>query len=156
MKTETLMTALGEHLFDEQLQLTNIADYGLRWEDLVSGAVPLPGHGAFFELKFEGKVSGPRLNGHLVGVDYMEVRADGAFNLHIHGTITTDDGARIAVAEDGVLYRPTDDSGIAQFRLTMRFGTGSPKYAWLNQAHVWCIGQANWNTGEVTAKGYGS
>lgn len=154
MRTESQTTSVGEHLFDEQLQLTNIADYGLSWGDLVSGATPLPGQGAFFELKFDGTVSGPRLHGHLVGVDYMEVRADGKFNLHIHGTITTDDGERIAVAEDGVLYRPKDESGMAQFRLTMRFGTGSPKYAWLNQAQVWCIGQANWNTGEVTARAF--
>jgi len=42
----------------------------------------------------EGSSSGPRLKGTLTDVDYLQMRADGRTDLHIHAEITNEDGEK--------------------------------------------------------------
>ena len=58
----------------------------------MSGQAPPPGEGARFDVYFEGPITGAKLRGSVKGVDYLHLRADGRFQLHIHAEITTDDG----------------------------------------------------------------
>lgn len=139
-------------LFEEHIHLTNISDYGLAWNDLVSGKVSPGPEGARFDLAFEGEVEGPGIKGIIKGVDYLEVRADGKFMLNIQAHVMTDDGVRIAVKEDGILY-PSDE-GKAFIQLNLQFTTHNPKYAWLNDVQGWGIAAVNMLRGEVKVSVY--
>lgn len=154
-KTEVTMP-VNEHLFDEAVHLTGLTEYSVSWEKLTTGQADLPAEGARFDIAFEGSFEGPKLKGTIVGVDYLQVRADGRFQLDMQASLTTDDGEKIAVYEDGILIAPDpdDEARIAQLRLNFRFTTASPKYAWLNQVQGWGRGTVDWNTGQVEVQVY--
>lgn len=151
MKTQEQTASVGELLFEEKLRLTNIVDYGVTWQDLVSGQASPNQAGIPFDLAFEGTLTGDKIRGAIKGIDFLEVRADGRFNMHIHATITTDDGTRIALREDGLLGIPSDGSN-ASVRLALRFLTASPKYAWLNNRIAWAHGEADTKNATVDVK----
>lgn len=141
-----------EHLFDEEISLTGITDFGVSWEDLTSGKAELPPQGARYNIAFEGKVFGDKINGDIKGVDYLYVRCDGKFELNIQASILTDDGVMIHVHETGVSKPNTD--GTAKLNLNLSFSTNSEKYDWLNQKQVWAVGEVNMIHGNVSMKCY--
>jgi hypothetical protein len=141
-------------LFEEKIQITGITEYGVSWKDLLAGKAAVPPEGANFDLAFEGSMDGPNLKGSISGIDYLYVRPDGRFELHIHACITTHDGERIAFYEDGVLTPSEDNPGIAALRLNMKFSTSSPKYTWLNKIQGWGVGQANTQNAEAVINAY--
>ena len=121
-----LAIPVSEYLFDESVQLTGITEYGVSWEKFVSGETSLPREGARFDIAFAGTLEGPKIKGRIEGVDYLLVRADGRPQINLQASITTDDGEKIAVEEDGILF-PDPDAGpsMAQLRLNMRLTTAS-------------------------------
>lgn len=139
-------------VFEEEVQLTGITEYGISWDDLTSGRTAAPLQGARFDLAFEGHLSGEKINGRIKGVDYLEVRADGKFLLNIYATILTDDGETIALHETGILEPQPDRT--ARLQLNMDFSTASPKYRWLNQKQVWGVAQANMALGTVSVRAF--
>jgi hypothetical protein len=141
-----------KHLFDEQINLTEIIEYGIQWEDLINGKVDIPRNGARFDISFEGTVNGPEITGTIKGTDYLEIRSDGKFILNIHARIITDDGETIAVKEDGI--SAPGDSGVAHLNLNFHFYTASEKYQWLNTKQVWAVGEVDMVLGKVQVKGY--
>lgn len=151
---QTTAISVSEHLFDEEVHLTGITEYGISWADLTSGQAALPPEGARFDIYFEGTFEGPKLKGTISGVDFLTVRADGRFQLDLHATLTTDDGVKIAVYEDGPLIPPKDERRIAELRLNLEFYSSSPKYAWLNHVQGWARGTVNWNNGEIEVQVY--
>ncbi len=150
----TVKIPVEQHLFDEALHLTGITEYGVSFEDFLSGQVEIPAHGARFDIAYEGAIEGERLRGYIKGVDYLVVRGDGRFQLNIYATLTTDDGARIAVTSDALLKTPDPATGVAELRLNMTFSTAFPDYAWVNDIHAWGIGTVNMQTREVSASLY--
>ena len=86
---------VGEHLYEVSVKFTRVSEFGVSMEALSSGKVPPPHEGARFDVAFEGNSSSPKLKGTVTGVDYLHVRADGRFQLHIHAEVTTEDGATI-------------------------------------------------------------
>lgn len=140
------------HLFDEQIVLTGITEYGISWEDLINGAAQIPQNGARFDIAFEGNVIGSQIKGVIKGTDYLEIRADGKFMLHIQARIITDDGETIAVKENGI--STPGDNGIARLNLNMDFYTSAEKYSWLNSKQVWAVGDVDMINGLVNMKGY--
>jgi hypothetical protein len=82
-------------------------------------------------VAFEGSATGPKLDGTIKGVDYINIRADGRVELHIHGEITTNDNQKIALFADGVAT-PQEGSPILQLRENVTLTTSSPAYAWVN------------------------
>jgi hypothetical protein len=151
MSTATA-TEIGQRLFEEEVHLTDIVEYGVSWSKLIAGETPIPAEGARFDLAFEGSLEGERIKGTVKGVDYLDVRADGRFQMTIHATITTDDGARISFTEDGVVSPGPD--GIAGLRLNMEFKTSHEKYKWLNALQGWGVGTSNTNTGVVNVTAF--
>lgn len=141
-----------EHLFDEEIQLTGITEYGIRWEDIIDASADIPPQGARFDLAFEGKVIGKKLNGTIKGMDYLQIRSDGKFMLNIHAAIVTDDGETIAVKEDGI--SSPEPSGTAKLHLNMEFFTTSEKYSWINKKQVWSVGEVNMTSGNVKVSGF--
>lgn len=139
-------------LFEEQLHLTNIAEYGIKWSELTSGETAPGPEGARFDLDFEGIVEGPNIKGKIIGTDYLEVRADGKFMLNIQAAVITDDGKRIAVHEDGILY--PGENGKAHIQLNLQFTTHHPEYTWINHIQGWAICEVDMLRGEVKVKVY--
>jgi len=155
MVTELITQRLQEKfelLFEEEVSLTEITEYGISWDDLISDKAKIPPQGARFDIAFEGKIFGEKLNGFIKGFDYLEVRADGNFSLNIYALIITDDGEMISFKEDGILS--PGDNGSAKLNLNMRFSSASPQYNWLNKKQVWGIGEVNMIEGKVTVKGF--
>ncbi len=132
-------------LFEEEVGLTAIHEFGFSWTDFVNGK-PVPPEGARFDIAFEGRVSGDRLSGTVSGVDYLEVRSDGKLLLNLQATLTTRDGERIKLTETGI-----NDNG--ELRLNMHFHTASSQYRWLNKLQVWGIGRVDFASGRVHIKG---
>lgn len=149
-----LAIPVKDELFTEDVALTGITEYGISWQDLTTGKVTPPPEGARFDIYFAGTLEGNRIKGKIEGVDFLTVRADGRFQLDLHATITTDDGATIAARETGLLIPPQDDSMIAQLQLSMDFVTHIDKYKWMNELQCWAIGEVDWNTGKVSIQAY--
>ena len=143
---------VGELLYEFTGQFTKVTEYGVSLEALLAGqAAPAPG-GARFDVAFEGSSRGPRLKGILAGVDYLQMRADGRTELHIHAEITTEDG-EIAFFADGVAT-PEEGTGVLQIRENITLSTSSPPYSWVNQLQVWGQGTVDPAKGEINVKGY--
>ena len=81
----------------------------------MAGEVPPPPEGARFDFSFEGVANGPKLKAKVMGVDYLNVRADGRFELNVYLNIATDDGQNIAGHAGGVAT-PRPNSSIADLR----------------------------------------
>jgi predicted nucleic acid-binding Zn-ribbon protein len=146
------ITSAVEHLFDEEIRLIGITEFGVSWDELVSGKAEIPTQGARFNIEFEGKVFGDSINGDIRGIDYLYVRSDGKFELNIQASILTDDGVMIHVQESGssrIMYE-----GIAQLNLTLNFSTSSPEYEWINTKQVWGVGLVDMIRGNVSMKCY--
>ena len=140
------------HLFDEEVFLTGINEFGIAWEDLLSGNAEIPPQGARFILTFEGSLSGEKLKGSIKGTDYLLVRADGKFLLNLHVSILTNDGEMIFLEEYGVLT--PGGNKIAKLHLNMQFSTVSSQYDWINKKQVWGIGEVDMQKGAIQIKGY--
>lgn len=143
-----------EHLYDETAHITRITGYGISYQEFITGQVDVPPEGARFDIAFEGSIEGEKLNGKISAVDYAEVRADGRFQLDMHGEITIDDGEKIAYLADGIFVPPEDDTGIAQARYSVRLTTASSKYSWVNMLQIWAHGSVDVNKGEINVKAY--
>ena len=134
----TSTNEVGELLYTVTLNITGIKEYGVSFAALMAGE-PTPIEGARFDVPFEGTAAGPKVNGAAEGIDYVRVRADGRFELHIHESITTEDGQSISAHGDGMAtLRP--EGGIADVRVNMTLFASSKEYTWVNQRPVKGIG----------------
>ncbi len=143
----------GELIYEYMIQFTQVVEYGLSANAVLSGQMPPPAEGARFDVYFEGPISGPKLKGTIKGVDYLHIRADGRSQLNIHAEITTDDGKKIALAADGVAI-PDKGSPVFQLRENVTLTTNHPEYSWLNPIQVWAPGTVDVSKGEIRIKGY--
>jgi Protein of unknown function (DUF3237) len=130
---------VGELLYSVTLHITGIKEYGVSFAALMAGEVTPPVEGARFDVPFQGTATGPKLTGAAEGIDYVRVRADGRFELHIHETIRTENGQNISVHGDGVAT-PRPESSIADVRVNMTLFASSKDHAWVNQVPVRGIG----------------
>ena len=144
---------VGELLYDYTVKLTGTTEYGISFAALMSGTAVPPPEGARFDLPFEGASSGPKLKGTVTGVDYLRVRADGRFELHIHAEMTTHDGQKISVHADGVAV-PQPGSPLVNLRENVTLFTSSKDYAWVNALQVWGVGTCDLAEKVVHIKGY--
>ena len=144
---------VGELLYEYTVKLTGITEYGISLESLIAGTAVLPPEGARFDVVFDGESTGPKLKGKVTGVDYLQVRADGRFELHIHAEVTTDDGHKISLHADGVGL-PRKGSPIVDLRENVTLFASSTDYAWVNTLQVWGTGTADLAEQVVHIKGY--
>lgn len=144
---------VGELLYEYTVNLTGMTEYGVSFADLMAGTAAPPPEGARFDVPFEGSSIGPKLKGTVSGVDYLRVRADGRFDLHIHAEITTDDGQKISLHADGVAL-PQPGSPIAGLRENVTLFTSSKAYSWVNGLQVWATGTVDLAAQVVRIKGY--
>jgi hypothetical protein len=122
-------------------------------EALTSGRVPIPLAGARFDQTFEGTLHGPRLWGTISGTDYLSVRADGLFQLHLHAQVTTEDGVNIAMSSEGISMQ-IEGQRETQLRAAVSLFTNSETYTWLNQLRLWAVGTLDPVRGQALVRAY--
>jgi hypothetical protein len=144
---------VGELLYEYTVKLTGMREYGVSFASLTAGTAVPPPEGARFDVPFEGASIGPKLKGKVTGVDYLRVRADGRFELHIHAGMTTGDGQKILLHADGVAL-PQQGSPIAGLRENVTLFTPSKAYSWVNALQVWGTGTVDLAEQVVRIKGY--
>ena len=151
MKTKSIN--VGELLYEYTAKFTGVTEFGCSMQAIMTGEIAPPPEGARFDVAFKGESFGPRLKGEVVGVDYLLIRADGRFQLHIHAVITTEDGESISLFADGVAL-PREGSPIADLRENVTLITSSKAYSWVNLLQVWGQGTVDLEKQVVVLKGY--
>ena len=142
----------GEKIYEYDLDVTGITDYGVSLDAILSGKGQVPPQGLRFDVAFEGRASG-RLAGTVRGVDFIRMRADGRVDLDIRAVIETGDGRRIALAADGVAT-PRAAEPIADLWENISLSTPAADYAWVNTRQIWGYGTVNFATGKIHIEGY--
>src|SRR5574342_299112 len=137
----------GEKIYEYDLDVAGVTDYGVTLEAILSGQASVPLQGARIDVAFEGRAAG-RLAGRVRGVDYLRLRADGRIDLDIRATIETDDGRRIALTADGVGV-PRAADPIADLSENVSLNTAAEGYAWVNTRPIWGTGTVNFATGKI-------
>jgi Protein of unknown function (DUF3237) len=139
-------------IFEYDLDITAVTDYGANMEALFTGRESVPLQGAQFDVTLTGSIKG-RVTGRMRGIDYLRVRADGRRELDLRGTIETDDGSRIAFSADGVAT-PREGEPIVDLAVKIHLHTAAAGYAWVNARPAWGAGYANVATGKIHIDAY--
>jgi hypothetical protein len=143
----------GELIYEYTPQVIRTVEYGASAEDVLMRTSPPPKEGARLDLYLEGPVIAGRLQGTVTGVDYLNMRADGRAELHIHGHITLEDGKKVALEAGGVAI-PEGDSSVFQLREHVKLTSNHPALAWVNTTEVWARGTVDVSTGQVHLRAY--
>ena len=144
---------MGDAIYEYTVNIIGMPEYGVSFEELMTGKTQIPPEGARFDVAFAGDVSGPKLSGTVTGVDYLHIRADGRFQLDIHAEITTKDGQKISLKADGVAI-PRKDSTISDLRENVTLFSSSKDYTWVNTIQVWAVGTVDLATKIIHVAGY--
>ena len=142
-----------ELMYEAEIQFTGIVEYGVSIEALSMAEIPIPLAGARFDQTFEGNLAGPRLRGKIHGTDYLYVRPDGLFQLHLHAQVTTEDGTHLAMSSEGVSLQ-VEGEKLTQLRAAISLFTASRTYSWLNQLRLWAIGTLDPARGKAVIRAY--
>ena len=144
-----------ELIYEAKLRFTGTVAYGTCIQDLAAGKVPVPPAGARFDQTFAGTLHGPKLYGEIMGTDYLYVRPDGLFQLHLHARICTQDHVKIAFSSTGVSL-PSDREDITHIRTAAFLFTNYENYLWVNNLQLWAAGSLNLGEGTALIKAYAS
>jgi Protein of unknown function (DUF3237) len=142
----------GEKIFEFDLDIAQVTDYGVGMDAILSGKEKIPPQGARFDVAFDGRSHG-RLSGRVRGVDYLLARADWRVDLGIRATIETDDGHRIALSGDGVAAPRTGEL-VADLIENVCLTTAAENYAWVNTRQIWAVGTVNLAARKIHIEGY--
>ena len=142
----------GEKIYEYDLNITGMTDYGITLPSILSSQSPVPPQGARIDVACEGRATG-RLTGRVKGVDYLKMRADGRIDLDIRAVIETDDGHRIALSADGVGV-PRAAEPVADLCENVILTTAAEKYAWVHTRQIWGVGTVNLAVGTIHIEGY--
>jgi predicted RNA-binding protein len=142
----------GEKIYECDLALTGVTDYGVTMEDILTGKQAVPLQGARLDLHVDGPCKG-RLSGRQHGVDYLRMRADGRIDLDLHVVVETDDGHRIALSGDGQAA-PRKGEPVFDIFANIRLTTASREYEWVNARQIWSVGTGDLATGRIRVTAY--
>ena len=136
-----------EKIFEYDLDIAGVTDYGADMEALFTGRQSVPPQGAQFDVTLAGAVKG-RISGAIRGIDYLRVRPDGRRELELRGTIETDDHSRIAFSAEGV-GSPRDGEPIVDLAVKIDLLTAAAAYSWVNARLAWGSGYADLTTNKI-------
>jgi hypothetical protein len=142
----------AELVFETVVHVTGVVDYGASLEAIVAGKVAPPPEGARFDASIQGSIDGPKLKGSIHGVNYLNIRADGRVELHVHAEMSLIGGERVAVFADG--EGTFDAKGVLHFRERVSLRSNTHAYTWVNSVPVWAEGTADLATGEIRVREY--
>jgi hypothetical protein len=151
-QTKRGFSMTGEKIYEYDLDVTGMTDYGVTLQAILSGQTSVPPQGARIDVAFEGRATG-RLAGSVRGIDYLRVRADGRVDLDIRAVIETEGGQKIALSADGVGVARAAEP-IADLCENVTLATVAKEYAWVNTRQVWAIGTVNFATGKIHLDAY--
>lgn len=143
--------AVQEFLYDVAGQITKTTDFGIDVQ--ASARTPSPPQGLRFDFEWRAELTGPKINGKLVGTDYAFTRSDGVTLIDSHAVLTTPEGDRIAIRTEGISTRQ-EGAAVFQQRENISFYTASKRYAWVNLIQAWATGTVDMSTGRFDLKGY--
>jgi hypothetical protein len=146
VQQQPVQVSAGDLVYDLDAQITGITDFGVTLEEVLGGS-PMPPGGVRLDVAVEGAVTG-LLSGRISAVDYLYARSDGRFEIHVHGIITTDDGARIAITGLGA-GTPLGDGTARIFEYQSAY-TSFEQYAWINTMALRVEGTLVLATGAIT------
>jgi hypothetical protein len=142
----------GEKIYEYDLDITGVTDYGVTLQAILSGETRVPPQGARIDVAFDGRAKG-RLSGRVRGIDYLRIRTDGRIDLDIRAVVETVDGHRIALSADGVGV-PRAAEPVADLCENVSLTTAAETYAWINARQVWGVGTVNLAAGKVHIDAY--
>ena len=132
----------GEKIYECDLNITGVTDYGVTLDALLSGKEKAPLQGARIDVAFEGDIKG-RITGKVRrGVEYLTLRADGRTDLDGRATVETEDGHRIAMRIEGVAT-PRANEPMMDLIANVRLTTAAPTYDWVNTRQIWGLATVN-------------
>ena len=79
----------GEKIYEYDLDVTGMTDYGVSLDAILSGKEKIPPQGVRIDVAFEGRAIG-RLAGRVRGIDYLRMRAAGRVDLDIPAVVETE------------------------------------------------------------------
>jgi len=142
-----------ELVYEADLRFTGTVEYGTSLQELSAGKITVPLTGARFDQTFVGVLRGPKLRGEIIGTDFLYVRPDGLFQLHLHARICTQDRMEIAFSSIGVSL-PTETEDMAHIRATASLFTTHQDYLWVNKLHLLALGTLDLKEGTGMIKAY--
>lgn len=142
----------GEKIYEYDLDITGVTDFGITMDAILSGASPVPPQGARLDVAFAGRARG-KLTGAVRGIDHLRIRADGRMDLDIRAVIETDDGHRVALAADGVAL-PRAGEAVADLLENVTLSTAAAPYAWVNARQIWATGSVDLAAGTIHIDAY--
>ena len=137
----------GEEIYEYDLDVTEMTDYGVSLDAILSGKEKIPPQGVRIDVAFEGHARG-RLAGRVRGIDYLRMRADGRIDLDIRAVVETENGRRIALSADGVVM-PRVAEPIADLLENVNLSTAAEEDVWVNTRQVWVVDLPPSNRSEV-------
>lgn len=141
---------MTEILYEASLQITGSTAFGVELPDVLAGTIPP--QGARFDISFAGTVRG-QVDGHLVGTDFLEVRADGRIDLNLRGVLTLDDGRTVAFSGIGSGVVSPDGPRL-DFDECVRFSSAHEDLAWMNARFFHGGGSADLGAGTISVMVY--
>lgn len=141
-----------EKIFEYDLDITGVTDYGVDMEALFTGRESVPLQSAQFDVALAGPVKG-RVAGTMRGIDYLRVRPDGRRELELRGTIETADGSRIAFSAVGV-GSPRGGEPIVDLAVKIDLLTAAAAYSWVNARPAWGSGYADLVANKIHVEAY--
>ena len=141
----------GELLYEVNMQITKVTEYGLSLTAFLCGQASPALEGGRIDVAFEGTISGPKLKGRVSGIDYIQIRGDGHPQLHVHAEITTGEGDKIALFADGIA-RPEAGTNLLQIRENITYTTSAAAFVWINRVLGWGQGTVDPARGEIKMK----
>jgi len=142
----------GELIYEYRPQVTQTVEYGVSADAMFAGEPPPP-EGARFDLYLEGPVCSGKLDGKVRGVDYLNFRADGRAELHIHAEIVTENGKNVALEAGGVAVRQ-DGSSLLELREHVSLRSNHAELAWVNGLEIWARGVVDVASGQVQLRAF--
>ncbi|VXC28125.1 DUF3237 family protein [Maribacter litoralis] len=142
-----------ELIYTANFGIKGLTEFGYSFEDMITGQKAIPAEGSQFNILLEGEVKGEKLNGKFEAIDYMRVRNDGGFELSLFGTITVEEGIKIAWSASGTAL-PNPETGQMFLNEEIKMFTNNKKYNWVNNMLFWGRGVANLATQELEVKVY--
>lgn len=142
----------GEKIYEYDLDVTGVTDYGVTLEAILSGQAKVPPQGARIDVAFSGRVAG-RLAGEVKGVDHISVRADGRMDVELRAAIEVKGGKRVALSATGVAV-PRAGQPAADIVENVMLNTATEDYLWVNTRQVWGVGTVDFAAGKVHVDAY--
>jgi hypothetical protein len=126
-------------LYEAKFTVSKVTDFGISLNVLRKDSPEIPDGGLHFHIAFDGHIKGERLSGSVRGVDHVHIRSDGSIALHIHGVISTPEGARIALSAEGT-STIDDNTGLLQVDQEVSLYSSFSDYQWVNGLPIHCVG----------------